>query len=109
MDFKIAVAKYMPIRGEINCERQDLNALRTYIDLIVENESIVQTSWYAWSHNANAADRDIIEGSLSQKKRVNCVSDDNSDNDGNNNEYAMIEEEDDDDASEDTCYIVLAF
>jgi hypothetical protein len=55
----------MPIRGEINCERQDLDALRTYIDLIVENESIVQTSLDARSHNAIAADRDIIEGSLS--------------------------------------------
>ncbi len=55
----------MPIRDEINCERQDLNAFRTYIDLIVENESIIQTSLYAWSHNAIAADRDIIEGSLS--------------------------------------------
>ena len=35
--------------------------------LIFENESIVQTSLDARSHNAIAADRDIIEGSLSLK------------------------------------------
>jgi hypothetical protein len=82
----------MPIRGEINCERQDLVALRNDIDLIVENESIVQTSLNARSHNAIAADRDIIEESLSLAKRVHCVSDDDSGNDDNNNEYAIIEE-----------------
>jgi hypothetical protein len=90
----------MPIRGEINW-RQDLNSLRAYIDIIVDNESIVLTSLYARSDNAVAADRDIIEGSLSLKKRVH--------NDGNNNQYAIIEEEMVVPLKKDTYYIVLAF
>lgn len=94
--FEIAVAKYCP-GNDIDTSQEEIDALRDYVDVIIEKENEFQQQLDGRAANQTNADRQLIVQSLSTRSSSNTRM-----------EYLLQSDDDDDEYSDNNSVVEVA-